>query len=76
MNKKKKYTLLKLLYICLGYLSMGVFIFSLILITLGEYNLFFIILLIISILAAIVTTKLDQYYQTKIDEIDYDDLPF
>ena len=73
-NMKKKYILLRLLYMCLGYLSMGIFIFSLIIIVLGEHTLFFGILLIISILSIIITAKLDQYYQTQIDKIDYDDL--
>jgi len=71
---KKKYILLRLLYTCLGYLSMGMFVFSLVLILLGDYTLSILILLILSIVSTIITTRLDHYYQTQIDKIDYDDL--
>lgn len=73
-NMKKKYILLRLLYTCLGYLSMGMFVFSLVLILLGDYTLSILILLILSIVSTIITTRLDHYYQTQIDKIDYDDL--
>ena len=75
-NKRKKYVIMKLLLMFLGYISVGVIITTLLITIFGSGSALTGGLLCLAILIVIVSFTVEQHYQRKIDEIDYDNLPF
>ena len=73
---RKKYVIIKLLMLLSGYASIALVITTLILTIFGKGSAVVSIILVSSLGLCIVSFCIEQSYQRKIDEIDYDDLPF
>ena len=73
---RRRYTIYRLLCFVMGYVSVGLAIFAIVASVCGAASLLMTACLLIGITTTLLFTCLEQKYQTKIDELDYDDLPF